>query len=110
MSGPAAGKPPATMWVLRTRDDGEPLAFRLLPGAAKTIGRAPQADFVLDRALVSRLHCRVVLGEGGELVVEDLGSTNGTFVNGRRVTRAAVAPGDVISVGRVELVASLEPP
>jgi ABC transport system ATP-binding/permease protein len=96
------------MWIIRTTDDtDEPLTFRLLPGAVKTLGRAPRADFIVDRALVSRLHCRFTLGEGGDLLVEDLESTNGTFLNGRRVTRAAVAPGDRIQVGRVELGADL---
>ena len=59
------------------------LTFRLLPGTLKTMGRAPRADFVVDAALVSRVHCRFTLNQGNELELEDLGSTNGTFVNGR---------------------------
>jgi pSer/pThr/pTyr-binding forkhead associated (FHA) protein len=92
------------MWILQgvAEDAGEPIVFRVLSGSAKTVGRAVRADFVVDAALVSRLHCRV-LAEHDRLEVEDLNSTNGTFVNGRRVQRAVLAPGDRLRVGRVEL-------
>ena len=66
------------------------------------MGRAARADFIVDAALVSRLHCRFVLYDGNRLDVEDLGSTNGTWVNGRKVEKAPLAPGDTIKVGRVE--------
>jgi pSer/pThr/pTyr-binding forkhead associated (FHA) protein len=92
------------MWVLKT-EDGTPAPFscRILPGNIKTIGRAPGADFILDASLVSRLHCRLTAGVA-DLEVTDLNSTNGTFVNGRRVGRATLQPGDRLGVGRVELV------
>lgn len=97
------------MWILRTVNDGEPeKTFRILPGGVRTLGRATGADFGLDGALVSRVHCRLsALPEGG-LEVRDLDSTNGTFVNGKRVQTAQLAPGDRIQVGRVELIASRE--
>ena len=81
------------------------LTFRLLPGTLKTMGRAPRADFVVDAALVSRVHCRLTLNQGNELELEDLASTNGTFVNGKRVQTAQLESGDRIQIGRVELVA-----
>ena len=91
------------MWVLKTADDAEaPFTFRILPGGVKTIGRAPRADFIVDAAMVSRLHCRLSAG-ASELEVVDLDSTNGTFVNGQRVTRALLKSGDRLGVGRVEL-------
>jgi pSer/pThr/pTyr-binding forkhead associated (FHA) protein len=91
------------MWILQaSQTDDASLIFRLSPGAIKTIGRAARADFVLDRALVSRLHCRLTAADD-TLQVEDLSSTNGTFVNGKRVDRAQVARGDRLRVGRVEL-------
>ena len=69
-----------------------------------TVGRANRSDFILDAALVSRVHCRLVTDASGELTVEDLDSTNGTFVNDQRVSgRAALSPGDRLRVGRVEL-------
>jgi pSer/pThr/pTyr-binding forkhead associated (FHA) protein len=91
------------MWVLKTAEGAEPpFTFRILPGNIKTVGRAPRADFVLDAALVSRLHCRLTAG-ATDLEVVDLDSTNGTFVNGERRPRAILKTGDRLGVGRVEL-------
>ena len=88
------------MWILQC---AEPDAtFRLRPGAVKTVGRAPRADFIVDAALVSRLHCRITAA-ADKLEVVDLKSTNGTFVNGRRVAKAHLTDGDRLRVGRVEL-------
>ena len=89
------------MWILESTDPGQPFTFRVLPGSIKTIGRAKRADFIVDAALVSRLHCRLTLDEAG-FGVEDLGSTNGTWVNGQKIARAPLASGDTLKVGRVE--------
>ncbi|MCL4812261.1 MAG: FHA domain-containing protein [Vicinamibacteraceae bacterium] len=96
------------MWILHSPATPEAGAFtfRVSPGAIKTIGRAIRADFIVDAALVSRFHCRLSAARDGRLKVEDLGSTNGTFVNDRRVQHAALVPGDRLRVGRVELVVS----
>lgn len=92
------------MWILQgSASDADTVTFRLRPGAVKTVGRAPRADFVVDAALVSRLHCRLTAGDE-HLEVVDLSSTNGTFVNGKRVKNATLAPGDRLRVGRVELM------
>jgi pSer/pThr/pTyr-binding forkhead associated (FHA) protein len=93
------------MWILQTDSAGAegPQTFRLSSGAVKTLGRATRADFILEAALVSRLHCRLTATPSGELVVEDLRSTNGTFVNGQRVTAQPLSAGDRLRVGRVEL-------
>ena len=92
------------MWVLKTADDAEaPFMFRILPGSIKTVGRAARADFIVDAALVSRLHCRLTAGATG-LEVVDLESTNGTFVNGERADRATLKHGDRLGVGRVSLI------
>jgi pSer/pThr/pTyr-binding forkhead associated (FHA) protein len=94
------------MWILRTVTDGvEEQVFRLLPGNARTLGRATGADFIVDAALVSRVHCRLTALKSGDLEVKDLESTNGTFVNGKRVEQARLASGDRLQVGRLELVA-----
>ena len=92
------------MWLLKTAEDAEaPFTFRILPGNVKTMGRSPGAEFVVDAAMVSRLHCRLTAG-ATELQVIDLESTNGTFVNGQRVTQAILKEGDILGVGRVDLV------
>jgi pSer/pThr/pTyr-binding forkhead associated (FHA) protein len=88
------------MWILRSSEPET--TFRLRAGAVKTVGRAPRADFIVDAALVSRLHCRLTAG-ADKVEVVDLKSTNGTYVNGKRVTKAHVGDGDRLRVGRVEL-------
>jgi pSer/pThr/pTyr-binding forkhead associated (FHA) protein len=94
------------MWILTTVNDGAPeKTFRILPGGIRTLGRATGADFGVDGALVSRVHCRLTALPEGGLEVRDLDSTNGTFVNGERVQAAQLASGDRIRIGRVELVA-----
>jgi pSer/pThr/pTyr-binding forkhead associated (FHA) protein len=95
-----------TMWVINTEQPVDsPFTFRILPGAIKTIGRAPRADFRVDAALVSRVHCRLTAMPDGTLEVHDLQSTNGTFVNGARVETGRLSPGDRLGIGRVEMVA-----
>lgn len=94
------------MWVLRTVTDGvAEKTFRLLPGTARTMGRAVGADFIVDVALVSRVHCRFTATPDGGLEVRDLESTNGTYVNGQRTDVARLEPGDKVQIGRVEVVA-----
>jgi sulfite reductase (NADPH) flavoprotein alpha-component len=90
------------MWILQSADADGAVTFRLRPGAIKTIGRANRADFILDAALVSRLHCRLEAADEAVDVI-DLDSTNGTFVNDKRVERGRLATGDRLRVGRVEL-------
>ncbi len=97
------------MWILRTVTEGHPeKTFRILAGNVRTIGRATGADFIVDAALVSRVHCRVTALDDGDLEIRDLESTNGTYVNGERIETARLAPGDRLQVGRVELVAMRE--
>ncbi|MGY2083531.1 FhaA domain-containing protein [Blastococcus sp. SYSU DS0539] len=67
------------------------------------IGRGTEADIRLPDTGVSRKHVDVVL-DGDVAVVEDLGSTNGTLVNGRRITRQPLSDGDVIRIGHSVLV------
>jgi pSer/pThr/pTyr-binding forkhead associated (FHA) protein len=95
------------VWILKQSevDEGdEPVTFRMGIGHVRTIGRATRADFILDAALVSRVHCRLTSTTDGRLQIEDLGSTNGTFVNGKKVARAELNDGDQIGIGRVNLL------
>lgn len=97
------------MWILKTATEDTPeRTFRILAGGVRTIGRSTGADFIVDAALVSRVHCRLSALPNGELEITDLESTNGTFLNGVRVESARVASGDRLKVGRVELVAVRE--
>ena len=97
------------MWTLQSIDPEDAgLTFRLLPGSLKTVGRAPGVDFVVDAALVSRVHCRLTLSDANQLELEDLGSTNGTFLNGKKVAKALLSDGDKLTVGRVEFVVNAE--
>ena len=97
-----------SMWTIESIDPADlGLTFRLLPGTLKTIGRAPGADFVVDAALVSRVHCRLTLSAANQLELEDLGSTNGTFVNGHKVAKATLNDGDTLTVGRVDFVVNV---
>src|SRR3954468_20533323 len=86
------------MWILQSAE----ATFRLKPGAIKTVGRAPRADFILDVALVSRLHCRLTAADD-QLEVLDLKSTNGTYVNDKRVDQAKLSTGDKLRIGRVAM-------
>ncbi|HUK36994.1 MAG TPA: HD domain-containing phosphohydrolase, partial [Vicinamibacterales bacterium] len=76
--------------------------IHLTPGVAKTIGRADDADVVVDEPSLSRLHARVRMTSTGDVTVEDLDSTNGVFVNGIRRAIATVTPGDTVRLGVVE--------
>jgi pSer/pThr/pTyr-binding forkhead associated (FHA) protein len=92
------------MWILRNADaDTGGLTFRLTTGSVRTLGRAARADFIVDASLVSRLHCRLTVHSDGRLEVEDLESTNGTFVNAKKVVRADLKDGDELGIGRVKL-------
>jgi len=72
-------------------------------GAPTVLGSGERCDHVLRDCCVSRCHARVGV-EQGRVRVTDLGSTNGTFVNGRRVDSAVLTPGTRLSLGRTELV------
>jgi hypothetical protein len=95
-----AGSHPGVTHVLVV--DGPGTRHELTTGR-NVIGRGTEADIRLPDTGVSRKHVDVVL-DGGTATVEDLGSTNGTLINGRRVSRQALADGDVIRIGHSVLV------
>ena len=67
-----------------------------------SLGRAPDADVVIDQPSVSSRHARL-LRRGTQLAIEDLGSANGTWVNGQRVQHAALQPGTDVRLGEASL-------
>jgi pSer/pThr/pTyr-binding forkhead associated (FHA) protein len=74
-----------------------------------SIGRKPENDLVIDNPSVSGRHCRVV-ADGAEYFVEDLNSTNGTFLRDQKIARAALRHGDVLAIAKhtVEFVNEAE--
>ena len=69
-----------------------------------TIGRSQDNDHVVIDPSVSRHHCQIVLTDDGKYMILDMGSVNGTFVNGCRITsEIPVAPSDKVRIGKVEL-------
>ena len=77
--------------------------WRLPPGATQ-IGRHPSNDITLDDITVSRRHCRMLLDSDGRLLLEDLGSTNGSYVNEALVEQARLASGDRLMIGKFHLL------
>src|SRR6516162_4162030 len=67
-----------------------------------TIGRGPNNAFQIAESSVSGEHCEVLLRRG-ELLVRDMRSTNGTFINGRMITEGVLRPGEVLQLGEIEL-------
>jgi adenylate cyclase len=72
-----------------------------------TLGRSNACEVILSDPLVSRQHCQVLLGMGG-VSLRDLGSTNGTFLNGTRVTENALRNQDVLSMGGTRMRFAVE--
>ena len=86
--------------VVRLVMDGRAIA---LAEGSHTVGRDPAAALWIDSALVSRRHARIVVLDG-HVTIEDLGSRNGTFVNGERRTAAGpLKDGDEIRLGSISL-------
>ena len=75
-------------------------------GQSKTVGRGRQADVVVDDPSLSRLHARIAVDQDGQISVDDLGSTNGIFVNGAEQLSAYLMIGDTIRFGRIEYLVS----
>ena len=86
-----------------TRGPGVGEVFELGNKAPMSIGRAKANAVVVNDVSVSSEHCRI-RPEDGQFVLHDLKSTNGTFVNERRITRHVLAEGDVVKIGETSLL------
>lgn len=90
-------------------DGGEPV---VVVREINVVGRKEDCDLFLDHKSVSKVHCILVKGDG-LLLLRDVGSTNGTRVNGQRVRRATVLPNDQLHIAslryRVEVGADVAP-
>ena len=88
------------------RSDGERRSFSMARDMT-VVGRREDCDLRIPLGEVSRKHCRIVR-DGDSLKLEDLGSSNGTFLNGSRVQEALLSPGDTIQVGPVVFVLQID--
>jgi hypothetical protein len=100
-------KPPA---AAHTKGPGHKLALRFISGKYQggefpmvhgkeiVVGRSSDLDMVLVEEMVSRKHARIAY-ENDEIVIEDLGSTNGTFVNGEKIKQTNLKEGDRVLIG-----------
>ncbi len=94
--------------LIITRGTGEGQIFNLSGESALSIGRAPTNDIPLNDTAVSGEHCRV-RPEEGNFVLHDLKSTNGTYVNEKRISRHRLAEGDVVRVGETQIQFTVSP-
>ncbi|HEY7115564.1 MAG TPA: FHA domain-containing protein [Tepidisphaeraceae bacterium] len=88
------------------RNDGERRSFSISRDMT-VIGRRQDCDLMIPLGEISRKHCRIIR-DADSLRIEDLGSSNGTFVNGRRVQEAVLEPGDTVQVGPVMFVMQID--
>lgn len=96
-------RPGSSGWLLWNEKTGAVIAIPLRP-AGLVIGRGPQCDVRLEGDEVSRRHSQVLVERRG-VFIADIGSTNGTWVNDRRVRKAArLRDGDTIRIGETEMV------
>lgn len=95
----------AIRWVT----PGVPSTFLVIDDSRATIGRGPDVTVALDAAGLSRCHVEIYR-QGPAYIIHDLGSTNGTHVNGRRVEYAPLAEEDVVRLGDVLGVVARVPP
>ena len=95
MSTPSGSKSYALKFISGKYQGGE---FPLKADKQIVIGRSSELDMVLVEDMVSRKHAKIMISNGN-ITIEDLGSTNGTFVNGEKVKQARLKEGDRILIG-----------
>jgi hypothetical protein len=95
--GPPAGGPGRNARLVSSDGRVYPLSV-----GSTVIGRGDQANLRLPDVGISRRHARLDF-DGGQVIITDLGSTNGTSVNGQRISAVALNPGDMIQIGTTTL-------
>ena len=100
-AGPGAAPGPAADWSAELiRIDGERPVAHVLSRRTR-IGRAAGCELQIESSSVSRHHAMVLVGPR-EAIIEDLNSTNGVFVNGRKVSRQPLSDGDAVTIGEIQ--------
>ncbi|WP_415953212.1 FHA domain-containing protein [Streptomyces sp. KLOTTS4A1] len=95
----APERPSAVSMPSATGTFSRPTTVRPLPMRTVRIGRGLDNDLVIDDLVVSRRHAELEVHSDGTYEIADLGSHNGTFLNGQPVGRARVSPGDIVGIG-----------
>jgi pSer/pThr/pTyr-binding forkhead associated (FHA) protein len=80
------------------------IMHQLRADAATLIGRGLDADVRLEDDGVSRRHAKITLAAGADPVLEDMGSSNGTFVNGERIQKHVLKDGDKVQIGSISIL------
>ncbi|MFE3431305.1 FHA domain-containing protein [Streptomyces sp. NPDC059171] len=96
---PSAERPSAVSMPAATGTFRQPTTVRPLPARTVRIGRDAGNDLVIDDLVVSRHHAELRALADGRHEIVDLGSHNGTFLNGQPVARGPVGPGDIVGIG-----------
>jgi ABC-type multidrug transport system ATPase subunit len=99
LTGPPAERPAAVSRPALTHTFRRPASVRPLPARTVRIGRGADNDLVVDDLIVSRHHAELHAHTDGTYEIVDLGSHNGTYLNGVLVTSAEVRPGDIVGIG-----------
>jgi pSer/pThr/pTyr-binding forkhead associated (FHA) protein len=101
---PMGGPPAPSVDLVRLIAEGGQFngrIFDLPPVAEMTVGRGVGNDLVLDDQSMSRKHAKIKRLGNGRIEVEDLNSSNGTYVNGRKIATAQCGPGDTVRFGEL---------
>ncbi len=101
-TAPKEGVKEMNINLIRFRKNGEQKVIAL-PSAVTVIGRRHSCDLCIPLDSISKKHCQLNCDEG-TLKIRDLGSRNGTFLNGKRVNESAIEPGDCVQIGPVGFV------
>lgn len=92
--------------LILVKHDHSQVEVPLRPGT-EIIGRHTDCRIRIPDASVSRQHCELSVGEG-KVTLRDLGSSNGTFVNRKRITQTELAAGDMLCIGKFVLVVRID--
>ena len=92
---------------LLIRSDGDSDVVHVL-GRKTSVGRTPDNDLQIDAKYISRHHA-VILAGPAHTIIEDLNSTNGVLVNGRRITRQTLKDGDAVVIGKTSFRFAVRP-
>lgn len=87
-----------TLALVMVTDDGRSQVVPLKK-AVQVIGRQTDVSVRIPSATVSRHHCQITVDDSGKIEIKDLGSSNGTYVNRKKITQAVLNAGDLIAVG-----------